>query len=68
MKHMNKILALALALMMVLGLATTAYAADVTISVEDSASGASVAGHTYEVYQIFTGNVADSCSISNAFI
>lgn len=61
MKHMRKILALALALVMVMGLAITASAAegDIEISVTTSDSGASVAGHTYKVYQIFTGTVAE---------
>ena len=62
MKHMKRIFALALAVMMLLSLAITASAAegDITISVTTSASGASVAGHTYKVYQIFTGDVAES--------
>ena len=69
MKHMSKILALVLALTMVLGLAITASAAegDITISITTSDSGASVAGHTYEVYQIFTGDVAtDGVTLTNA--
>ena len=46
MKHMKRIFALALAVMMLLSLAITASAAegDITISVTESASGASVAG------------------------
>jgi fimbrial isopeptide formation D2 family protein/LPXTG-motif cell wall-anchored protein len=73
MKHMRKIFTLALALIMVMGLATTAFATDgenidapnppaattVEISIVTSESGASVAGHTYNVYQIFTGTVAE---------
>ena len=60
MKNLTKLFALALALFMVLGLATTAAAAegDITISITTSDSGASVDGHTYNVYQIFTGTVA----------
>lgn len=55
MKKMNKLLALVLAMVMVLGLATTAFAEDptpvtYTISAPDN-------GHTYEVYQIFTGDL-----------
>ena len=64
MKHMNKILALVLALTMVLGLAISASA--VTIKVVESADGDSVAGHTYNVYQIFTGTVAkDGVTLSD---
>ena len=64
MKHMSKILALTLALIMVLGLATSASA--ITIKVVESESGASVDGHTYEVYQIFTGTVAtDGVTLSD---
>ena len=57
MKHITKILALALALIMVLGLATSVSAA--TIEIVDSESGASREGHTYKVYQIFTGTYAE---------
>ena len=53
MKHMNKILALALALIMVLGLATTAYAAEgYTVTINNAT------GHTYQIYQIFTGDLS----------
>ena len=57
MKNVKKIFAMALALIMVLGLATTASAYDITIN--NSADGSTVAGHTYEVYQIFTGDLED---------
>ena len=69
MKHMRKALALVLALIMVLGLAVSAYAEEgetpvdevekISISVVTSADGATVEGHTYNVYQIFTGTVAE---------
>lgn len=73
MKRMKKIFALALTVIMVLGLATTAFAADtentVEISVVSSASGTPVTGHTYEVYQIFTGTVAtDGKTLSDIVI
>ena len=66
MKHMRQILALALVLTMALGLAISAQAVEtdppadnkISISVIDSIDGASVEGHTYAVYQIFTGTVA----------
>ena len=57
MKHMRKILALALALVMVMGLAITASA--YTITMAPSADGSGVAGHTYEVYQIYTGTMSE---------
>ena len=44
MKNMRKLLAMALAVMMVMSLATTAFAADADLS-----------GHTYKAYQIFAG-------------
>ena len=76
MKQFKRIAALALALIMVLGLATTAFAVEddgndtpetIEISVTTSASGAPVAGHTYDVYQIFKGTVAeDGKTLSNA--
>ena len=54
MKHMRKALALVLALIMVLGLAVSAYAEegekyDVTIK--------NATGHEYQIYQIFTGDL-----------
>lgn len=56
MKKMNKLLALVLAMVMVLGLAASAFADEAatpttyTITAPDN-------GHTYEVYQIFTGDL-----------
>ena len=56
MKHMSRILALALALIMLLSLATTAFAAGdgegYTVTIENAE------GHTYKIYQIFTGDLA----------
>ena len=61
MKTMRKIFALALAVMMVMSLATTAFAADdaneeptgITYNITVPATDT----HTYEVYQIFTGDL-----------
>ena len=69
MKHMKKLAALALAIMMLMGLAIPAAAAegDITITMTTSESGAPVNGHTYNVYQIFTGTVAaDGVTLSDA--
>jgi len=52
---MKKIICIVLALVMVMGLATTAFAYDITVT--DSEDGATVAGHTYNVYQIFKGKL-----------
>ena len=54
---MKRVISLVLCLMLVLSLATTAFAAEVTntnptITVPDD-------GHTYEVYQIFTGDLSE---------
>ena len=55
---MKKFVCIALALVMVLGLATTALAADTfTVELRDSASSPR-AGHEFTVYQIFTGSMA----------
>ena len=64
MKNLRKIFVMALAMIMALSMATTAFAADpgspttVKISVVANESGASVDEHIYNVYQIFTGTVA----------
>lgn len=76
MKQIKRLTTLALAVMLLLSLAIPAFAADdgatedtpkmINISVVTSASGAGVAGHTYKVYQIFTGDVAaDGVTLSN---
>lgn len=56
MKHVKKFVSFMLALGMVLGLATTAFAAEpekYSITINNSAEG-----HTYEAYQIFTGDLS----------
>ena len=57
MKHMKRIFALALAVMMLLSLAITASAAEgdeATYSVTIN----NATGHTYQIYQIFTGDLS----------
>ena len=57
MKNMRKLLAMALAVLMVMSLATTAFAADADLS-----------GHTYKAYQIFAGTQStddDSTELGN---
>ena len=56
MKKMRKLTSLLLVLVMVLGLATTAFAANYSISITEDAD-APREGHTYTVYQIFTGDL-----------
>ena len=68
MKHMNKIFALVLALVMILGLASFASAdendstestlQDFSISIK-APDNASLTGRTYAVYQIFTGKLEE---------
>ena len=56
MRHIKKLASLLLALVMVLSLAVTAFADESTtysITINNS-----TAGHTYEAYQIFTGDLA----------
>lgn len=52
MKTMKKLTALVVAVVMVLAMAVTTFAADTTIT-------APADGHTYKAYQIFTGDLAD---------
>lgn len=63
MKHLNKILPLILTLMLVLGLATTASADVATYSVTINNEKA---GHTYEAYQIFTGDLSSASENDNS--
>ena len=58
MKHMNKILALVLALTMVLGLAITASAANTPVNGPFTVTIKNATGHTYKIYQIFTGDLS----------
>lgn len=54
MKNVKKILAVLLSFVMIFALATTAFAAETySITIKNDA-----AGHTYEAYQIFAGDVA----------
>ena len=55
MKHMKKLTGVLLALVMTLSLATTAFADETTYSITINNSAA---GHTYEAYQIFTGDLS----------
>ena len=55
MKHIKKLASLLLVLVMVFALATTAFAEETTYSISINNS---TAGHTYEAYQIFTGDLA----------
>ena len=60
MKHGKKFASLLLALVMVLGLSITASAADTySITINNNAEG-----HTYEAYQIFTGDLSGT-TLSN---
>ena len=57
MKHIKKLASLLLVLVMVFALATTAFAEETTtysITINNSAEG-----HTYEAYQIFTGDLVE---------
>ncbi len=54
MKHIKKLASLLLVLVMVFALATTAFAADTTYTITITNAQT---GHTYEAYQIFTGDL-----------
>lgn len=56
MKHIKKLASLLLVLVMVFALATTAFAEETTYSITINNS---TAGHTYEAYQIFTGDLVE---------
>ena len=56
MKHTRKLASLLLALVMVFALATTAFAEGPTYSITINNSAT---GHTYEAYQIFTGDLSN---------
>ena len=57
MKYAAKLTGLLLALVMVLSLATTAFAEGITYSITINNSAE---GHTYEAYQIFTGTLTET--------
>ena len=63
MKKMNKLLALVLAMVMVLGLAASAFAEGTPTTYSITINN-SVEGHTYEAYQIFTGDLSGT-TLSN---
>ena len=60
MKTMKKLFALLLAVLMVMGMATTAMAEGITVTISNAA-----AGHTYEAYQIFDGSLNNQGVLSN---
>ena len=61
MKHIKKLASLLLVLVMVFALATTAFAQETTYSITINNSAKD---HTYEAYQIFTGNLSGT-TLSN---
>ena len=64
MKHSKKIFALLLSVIMVLATVTTAFAASHTITLSGSDTQPTT-GHTYSVYQIFTGDVQEDGKLVN---
>lgn len=56
MKRIKKLAALMMAAIMALAMSITAFAADVT---ENNSDASKEVKHTYEIYQIFTGDYAD---------
>ena len=61
MKLTKKFASMLLALIMMLSLVTTAFAADTYEIVVNNAT----TGHTYEAYQIFTGDLQDDGTLAN---
>ena len=61
MKHIKKLASLLLVLVMVFALATTAFAEETAYSITINNSAKD---HTYEAYQIFTGNLSGT-TLSN---
>lgn len=67
MKHARKLATLLLALVMVLGLATTAFAQEVTVAGDGKGSitiSNAAKGETYTIYKLFDATVADNGSIA----
>ena len=62
MKHLKKLAALLLAVVMTMAMSMTAFAADAT-TYTLTLTGTTT-GHTYEAYQIFTGNLSGT-TLSN---
>ena len=62
MKTMKKLFALLLAVLMVMGMATTAMAADYPVNYTITVNNA-VEGHTYAAYQIFTGKLDSTTGV-----
>ena len=56
---MKRVISMVLTLMLVLGLATTAFAADETPATYTLTINNATAGHTYEAYQLFSGELAE---------
>ena len=59
MKQTRKLLAMLLCIAMVLGMATTVFATETSSEYSITLKGDLTAGHTYSVYQIFTGDLHD---------
>ncbi len=64
MKTIKKLVALSLAVVMTLAMMTTAFAANHTITLTGS-EAKPTSGHTYDVYQIFTGDVQEDGKLVN---
>ena len=62
MKTMKKLFAMLLAVLMVMGMATTAMAADDPVNYTITVNNA-VEGHTYAAYQIFTGKLDSTTGV-----